>query len=72
MWNLADVYSLETNLVPQKEMVCAKKLLIKNEAKLRISEQMKLAEEQERILQLCSFEGMQRWIMWNRWKTGYR
>lgn len=26
---LADVYSLETNLVPQKEMVCAKKLLIK-------------------------------------------
>ena len=39
------------------EMVCAKKLLIKNEAKLRISEQMKLAEEQERILQLCSFEG---------------
>lgn len=69
---LADVYSLETNLVPQKEMVCAKKLLIKNEAKLRISEQMKLAEEQERILQLCSFEGMQRWIMWNRWKTGYR
>ena len=54
---LADVYSLETNLVPQKEMVCAKKLLIKNEAKLRISEQMKLAEEQERILQLCSFEG---------------
>ena len=54
---LADVYSLETNLVPQKEMVCVKKLLIKNEAKLRISEQMKLAEEQERILQLCSFEG---------------
>lgn len=54
---LADVYSLETNLVPQKEMVCAKKLLIKNEAKLRLSEQMKLAEEQERILQLCSFEG---------------
>ena len=49
---LADVYSLETNLVPQKEMVCAKKLLIKNEAKLRISEQMKLAEPVENGLQV--------------------
>ncbi len=41
----------------RKKWSVQKKLLIKNEAKLRISEQMKPAEEQERILQLCSFEG---------------
>ena len=54
---LTDVYALDANLVPEREPVCSWKLLVKNEAKLRISQQMKLEPEQERILQLCSCEG---------------
>lgn len=54
---LTDVYALESNLVPKKEILCANRLLVKNEAKLRISEQMRLDEGQEKILQLCAYEG---------------
>lgn len=54
---LADVYSLSENLIPQTQQTRTWKLLVKNEAKLRVSQQMKLADGQERILQLCSYEG---------------
>jgi LysM repeat protein len=54
---LSDVYSLSRNLIPQTAKMCGWKLLVKNEAKLRISQPMKLTEEQERILQLCTYEG---------------
>lgn len=54
---LEDVYALDANLVPQRENVCIWKLLVKNEAKLRVAQQMKLADGQEKILQLCASEG---------------
>lgn len=54
---LEDVYALDANLVPQRETVCTWKLLVKNEAKMRVAQQMRLAEEQEKILQLCTSEG---------------
>lgn len=54
---LSDVYSLSSNLIPQRKRMSSWKLLVKNEAKLRISQQMKLSSEQERILQICTYEG---------------
>lgn len=54
---LSDVYALGQNLVPEKAPMRSWKLLVKNEAKLRISQQLKLSEDKERILQLCSYEG---------------
>ena len=54
---LSDAYSLSQNLIPETAPMSAWKLLVKNEAKLRISQQMKLSDEKERILQLCSYEG---------------
>lgn len=54
---LSDVYSLSSNLIPQRKRTSSWKLLVKNEAKLRISQQMKLSNEQERILQICTYEG---------------
>lgn len=54
---LEDVYALDANLVSQRENVCIWKLLVKNEAKLRVAQQMKLADGQEKILQLCASEG---------------
>lgn len=63
IWNeeeveiLSDAYSLRKNLIPQTSQMCAWKLLVKNVAKLRVSQQMRLADDKERILQLCSYEG---------------
>ncbi len=54
---LEDVYSLRSDLSLQTEKMNIWRLLVKNEAVLRISQQMKLEEKQERILQLCSYEG---------------
>ena len=54
---LSDIYALNKHLVPEKEIMKLTKLVIKNEAKLRLSQQMKLDEGQEKILQLCSYEG---------------
>lgn len=63
VWNeetvqiLTDAYALSRNLIPQYERMSAWKLLMKNTAKLRVSEQVVLESSQERILQLCSYEG---------------
>ena len=54
---LSDAYSLGQNLIPETAPMSAWKLLVKNEAKLRISQQLKLSDDKERILQLCSYEG---------------
>ena len=54
---LSDVYSLSEKLNPQIKPISVWKLLVKNESKLRVAEQLSLEEGQERILQLCSCEG---------------
>ena len=54
---LADIYSLKQNLMVQRLPMRTWKLLVKNDAKLRISQQMKISDEQEHILQLCAYEG---------------
>ena len=54
---LSDIYSLKETLVPHTTPLKSLSLMMKNEAKQRISQQMKLADGQEKILQLCSYEG---------------
>lgn len=54
---LDDLYSLKKKAVPVKKENTLEKLLIKNYAKCRITEQMELAESQEKILQICACEG---------------
>lgn len=54
---LTDAYALNRRLIPKYEPMSAWKLLMKNMAKLRVSEQLGLESGQERILQLCSYEG---------------
>ena len=54
---LEDVYSLEKNVKPLCEMVTLERLLIKNDALCKVTEQIELEENQEKILQICSCEG---------------
>jgi len=54
---LEDVYSLNRKLLPTKEKVTLEQLLVKNEAVCKLTEQMELEENQEKILQICSCEG---------------
>lgn len=54
---LADIYSLKKKLIPQRKARRIEKLLIKNDAKCRIAEQIELPESKERILQICVCEG---------------
>lgn len=54
---LADIYSLKKELVPHRKARMIEKLLVKNDAKCRIAEQIELPESQERILQICACEG---------------
>lgn len=54
---LSDVYSLKNHLIPQTDDLCVWNLMVKNEAKQRLLQQMKLQEGQEKILQVSSCEG---------------
>lgn len=54
---LKDLYSLKKNVLPVRGMRTVEKLLIKNNAKCRIAEQMELSEGQEKVLQVCACEG---------------
>lgn len=54
---LADTYSLKNNLLPRTEHVCVWNLMVKNEAKQRVLQQVKLQGGQEKILQISSCEG---------------
>ncbi len=54
---LGDIYSLKKNVIPMRKERMAEKLLVKNYAKCRITEQMELPESQEKILQICACEG---------------
>lgn len=57
---LQDAYSLKKNLQPEWGNVEFEHLLMKNDAVCKLSEQMELMESQEKILQICSVEGMAR------------
>lgn len=54
---LEDVYSLEKKLEPTWKTVMLERLLIKNDALCKVTEQVELEENQEKILQICSCEG---------------
>lgn len=54
---LSDIYSLKNSLLPKTENVCVWNLMVKNEAKQRLLQQMKLQGGQEKILQISSCEG---------------
>ncbi len=54
---LEDVYALDRTLIPTTQKVSLESLLIKNDAVCRLTEQMELEENQEKILQICSCEG---------------
>ncbi|MBR4026206.1 MAG: DUF3794 domain-containing protein [Lachnospiraceae bacterium] len=55
---LLDVYSLQKELVLQKEPFELSQLLMKNISKIRILEQAHLEPNQEKILQICGSNGM--------------
>lgn len=54
---LTDAYSLKNTLVPKTQSLCVWNLMVKNEAKQRLLQQVKLPEGQEKILQISSCEG---------------
>lgn len=54
---LEDLYSLQKEVMPKCEETVLEKLRMKNYAKCRMTEQMKLKENQEKILQICACEG---------------
>lgn len=54
---LSDIYSLKNSILPKTENVCMWNLMVKNEAKQRILQQIKLQGGQEKILQISSCEG---------------
>ena len=54
---LEDVYSLKENLLPSQEKTLVERLLMKNDAVCKLTEEMELEEHQEKILQICSCEG---------------
>ena len=51
---LRDIYSLGKNVIPVRRDRRLDRLLVKNYAKCRLSEQMELPESQEKILQICA------------------
>lgn len=53
---MKDAYSLEKELKPSYQMVTIWNYLVKNEAKYRVAEQMKLENGQEKILQICGYK----------------
>lgn len=50
---ISDLYALDRQVKPEFESVCFDRLLIKNEAKCKLSEQIEIEQEQENILQIC-------------------
>lgn len=54
---LVDLYSLKENVVPQCANTNYEKLLIKNNAKCRIVDKIKMKASESRMLQICGLEG---------------
>lgn len=50
---ISDIYALDRQVKPTFKQTVFDKLLVKNEAKCRISDKIELEEEQEDILQIC-------------------
>ncbi len=55
--SLQDTYSLDSELVLQREQVPLYQLLMKNISKIRLMEQQQIDPRQERILQICGSSG---------------
>lgn len=55
---LEDIYSLEKKIIPVNEKLMLEKFFGKNEAQCRVTERMELGQNQEKILQICSCEGV--------------
>lgn len=53
---LADIYALDRQVKPEFKQTCFEKLLVRNEAKCKVSERVELEEDQEDILQICMNE----------------
>lgn len=54
---LEDVYSLKENLIPVRDTLVLESVLMKNDAICKVTEQMEVDENQEKILQICSCDG---------------
>ena len=54
---IADLYATKEKLLPVYEDTVCEKLMIKNFSKCKIAEKMKIGQNQEPILQICSSEG---------------
>lgn len=54
---LEDIYSLKKEIIPVRTGVTLHHISVKNDSQCRLTEQMELAESQEKILQICSCEG---------------
>ncbi len=54
---LKDAYSLDRELIMEKENVPFSQLLVKNVSKIRLMEQDRIEQNQERILQICGSSG---------------
>ena len=54
---LTDLYSLQKEVKPVFRECPLERLLVKNAAKCRMTEQMELKEDKEKVLQICSCEG---------------
>jgi hypothetical protein len=54
---LEDVYALDREILPQREMGLSPCFRMKNVAKIRVGEQFGLEHNQEKILQICCYHG---------------
>ena len=55
---LEDVYSLKKEIIPVCTGVTLHHISVKNDSQCRLTEQMELAESQEKIFQICSCESI--------------
>lgn len=53
---ISDLYALDRQVTPKFETACFEKLLVKNEAKCRVSEKIEMDQAEEEILQICASE----------------
>lgn len=54
---LEDFYSLDKQILPEKESVWMEELLVKNQAKLRLGDTFRLENTKEKMLQICCYRG---------------
>ena len=69
---LTDLYSLREKAVPVVRERIGERLLVKNAAKCRVTEQLEIPESQEKILQICACEGTVRLEKYEPVENGIR